>query len=135
MLKDKASIAIAALDETELGVDPQEHARMPECGIDFPGTIAGDLQAGNANDLGWLDRWHDWQVATRRRAFNEGQSSVVIECDVERTGVGAFGLACVDVEGRANRESEELMRDDVARGVTVNRPAIDHHRLGASEAG
>jgi hypothetical protein len=55
-LKDKTPIAIAALDEANLLVDPQIDARVTERGHYFSGAVAGDLDAFNSDNFWRRDR-------------------------------------------------------------------------------
>lgn len=50
--EDKAAIAIAAFDETDVLVDAQEDARMPERRRNLAGTVASDLQRLHADGFG-----------------------------------------------------------------------------------
>src|SRR6185312_8299029 len=64
--KDKAPVAITALDEADVLVDAEIDARMTEVGRDFARTVAGDLEGLDANDL-WRRNlgWHERQLGAR----------------------------------------------------------------------
>ena len=68
-LKDEAAVAIAALDEARVLVDPEIDARMAERRRDFARTVAGDLQGRDADHFGrWDLGCHAWQLAMRMPA-------------------------------------------------------------------
>src|SRR6185437_14979894 len=69
-LKDETAIAIAALDEAGVRLDPQIDPRMAERRRHFARAVAGDLDGFHPNDFRRRDlRYHVRQVATAPPPF------------------------------------------------------------------
>ena len=69
-LEHEAAVAITALDEAGVGLDPQEDPRMAERRRDLARAVAGDLDRFDANGFGGRDL-HGPHVATAPCRFNE----------------------------------------------------------------
>src|SRR6185437_5844410 len=108
-LKDETTVAIAALDEAGVRLDPQIDPRMAERWRHFARAVAGDLDGFHPNDFRRRDlRYHVRQVATAPPPFNGAELIVLCE-DGELAGVIAVRLVRRDVHRAADADEEGMV--------------------------